>query len=281
MLGLLLLQVLSSCLWLGHGEVVNSFASCPQFFYRGTFPNDVLEPQNAAYICQHYSNSYRFATLYDRDRRIPVYSAYKYQPGSGKRPHTWSFVEPQLIGNNSLKDMEREWDLRENHSIPIDQIKESQAVLEDYEKAIFWDRGSLSPSGHQDDTDSKTATFTLTNTVPMDSYLYTDQWYNYESEILPNFSKDCTTTYVITGAVPGNINISDNRVNVPHYIWSAACCLNGIEPMKGLGFIANNENSHKEKLKLGELEDKLSTLYSGRTVTLFDNACPRQGTSRP
>lgn len=96
MLVLLLLQISLSCLWLGHGEVVTSFeSSCPQFFFRKTPPNEALEPENPAWICQRYKNQYYFATLYDRSRRIPVYSAYLYQPGPGTRPKTW-LVEPQV-----------------------------------------------------------------------------------------------------------------------------------------------------------------------------------------
>lgn len=96
MLWLLLLQVLASCLWLGHSEVVKSFeTSCPQFFFRETPPNEGLEPQNPAWICQRFKNQYYFATLYDRKMHIPVYSAYIYQPGPGKRPKTW-LVEPQV-----------------------------------------------------------------------------------------------------------------------------------------------------------------------------------------
>ncbi|XP_066174960.1 endonuclease domain-containing 1 protein-like [Sylvia atricapilla] len=276
MLGLLLLQVLSSCLWLGHSEVVSSFASCRQFFYAGTPPNDVLEPENPAKICQRYSNSYHFATLYDRRRRIPVYSAYIYKPGSGKRPHTWSFVEPQLIGNNNLKEMEREWVLIYYYNFTTEQIKDSQAVVDDYEKMLGLDRGQLNPSRHQDGTDSKTATFTLTNTVPQDNCLYVRQWNNYESEIMPQLTKNCTTTYVITGAVPGKTYLVNGRVNRPSHIWSAACCVGGTQPKKAWGVIAENDMNQVEVLSLGDLEDRLTTLYGGNTVTLFSSACPRQ-----
>lgn len=96
MLLLLLLQVSASCLWLAGSEVVTSFeSSCPQFFFRETPPNEALQPENPAWICQNYKNQYYFATLYDRNRRIPVYSAYLYQPGPGTRPKTW-LVEPQV-----------------------------------------------------------------------------------------------------------------------------------------------------------------------------------------
>ncbi|KAM4902031.1 endonuclease domain-containing 1 protein-like [Sylvia borin] len=276
MLWLLVLQVLSSCLWLGHSEVVSSFASCPQFFYEGTFPNDVLHPDNPAWICQRYSNSYHFATLYDRRRRIPVYSAYKYKPGAGKRPHTWWFVEPQLINKNNLKDMERESVLISQHKFTLDQIKDSQAVLDDYNKTTGLDRGHLSPSGHQDGRDSKTATFTLTNIVPQDRKLNTGQWNVYEAKTMPKMSKGCTTTYVITGAVPGNSYVADGRINRPSHIWSAACCVVGTQPKKAWGVIAENDKDKVENLSLGDLEARLSTLYSGRTITLFNNACPRK-----
>ncbi|XP_064589233.1 endonuclease domain-containing 1 protein-like [Zonotrichia leucophrys gambelii] len=276
MLGLLLLQVLASCLWLGHSEVVTPFASCPQFFYSETPPNNALNPKNPAWICQRFRNSYHYATLYDRDRRIPVYSAYKYQPGDGKEPPEWWMVEPQLIDKNvNLKEMKRESDLIDQHHFTLEEIEESQAVLEDYEGQKDLDFGHLNPSDHMENQDSKMATFTLTNVVPQDSSLNKGQWNIYQSKTMPQHTKDCTTTYVITGAVPGNINIAKGRVNKPSHIWSAACCVVGTEPTGAWGAIAENDKNELETITLGELEDKLSNLYGGK-VTLFEKACPRE-----
>ncbi|XP_023774563.1 LOW QUALITY PROTEIN: endonuclease domain-containing 1 protein-like [Cyanistes caeruleus] len=279
MLGLLLLQVLASCLWLGHSEVVNSFADCPEFFYAGTTPNDALHPQNPAWICQSYNDSYHYATLYDRDRRIPVYSAYKYQPGPAKRPPKYWCVEPQLINENELQNMEREVVLVEQlHRFTLEEIKKSQAVqvFEDYNKMTGLTHGHLSPNGHMDSKESKTATFTLTNIVPQDENLNSDKWSKYEAKTVPQMSQGCTTTYIITGAVPGNTYIADGRVNVPSHIWSAACCLVGNQPSKAWGAIAENDKNRVKKVSLGDLENMLGTLYRGRRVTLFNNACPRQ-----
>ncbi|XP_063253172.1 endonuclease domain-containing 1 protein-like [Prinia subflava] len=276
MLWLLLLQVLASCLWLGHSEVVMPFASCPQFFYGGTPPNNVLEPKKPAWICQRYRNSYHFATLYDRDGRIPVYSAYIYQPGSGIGPESVWFVEPQLISKNNLNEMERESVLIDEHKFTLDQIKDSQAVREDYDKMTGLSRGHLSPCGHLYSKESKMATFTLTNIVPQDTSLNNGQWNIYELKTMHEKSKGCTTTYVITGAVPGNTYVVEGRVNRPSHIWSAACCLVGTQPKKAWGAIAGNDQNKVENLSLGELEDRLRGLYGGRTVTLFNNACPRQ-----
>ncbi|XP_036256927.1 endonuclease domain-containing 1 protein-like [Molothrus ater] len=275
MLGLLLLlQVLASCLWLGHSEVVNSFDSCPQFFYAGTIPNDALNPRNPAWICQRFRNAYHYATLYDRDRRIPVYSAYIYHPVPGKRPKSW-FVEPQLTGKSNLKEMDSEDHLTDQYNISSADIKESQAVCDDYRELKRLDRGHLSPSGHMDNNVSKMATFTLTNVVPQDSDLNDSQWKVYEHSKMIEKTKGCTTTYVITGAVPGQTSVSNGRVNRPSHIWSAACCLKDEEPTKAWGAIAENDKNQVEELSLGKLEDKLSDLY-GKAVTLFNNACPRQ-----
>ncbi|XP_064277616.1 endonuclease domain-containing 1 protein-like [Passer domesticus] len=277
MLGLLLLQVLASCLWLGHSEVETPFAGCPQFFYAGHPPNDALNPDNPAWICQRFRSSYHYATLYDRDRRIPVYSAYKYQPGDGRRPSDCWMVEPQLIDNNvNLKEMERDWILIQEKKFTLDQIKQSQAVPADYKELEGLDRGHLSPSGHQFSRESKMATFTLTNIVPQDSSLNKGQWNIYESKKMrtKTKTKGCTTTYVITGAVPGNTYVSEERVNRPSHIWSAACCLVDEETTKAWGAIAENDKNEVEELSLGELEERLTELYKGE-VTLFNNACPR------
>ncbi|XP_038011425.1 endonuclease domain-containing 1 protein-like [Motacilla alba alba] len=274
MLGLLLLQVLASCLWLGHSEVVKSFAECPQFFYAETTPSDDLTPKNPAWICQRYNNSYHYATLYDRDKRIPVYSAYKYQPEEVKRPHKWWFVEPQLIGKNNLKEMEREVVLIQ-HNFTLDEIQKSQAVNADYNVTGF-DRGHLCPTGHMDTKEGKTATFTLTNAVPQGSILNNGRWNNYEHQTMIEETKGCTSTYVITGAVPGNTYISNKRVNVPSHIWSAACCLVDEEPADAWGAIAENDKNEVVVLRLGDLEKRLTELYKVKTITLFNNTCPRK-----
>ncbi|XP_059329119.1 endonuclease domain-containing 1 protein-like [Ammospiza nelsoni] len=275
MLGLLLLQVLASCLWLGHSEVVNSFDSCPQFFYDGIPPDGALNPNNPARICQHFNNSYHYATLYNRVRRIPVYSAYKYEPGDDKKPQKWWMVEPQLIDRNSLPDMQYDWALIKQDIFTLDQIKESQAIPDDYKGLKDLDRGHLSPSGHQFSKESMMATFTLTNAVPQDRTLNNDKWNKYEYKTMENNAQGCNNTYVITGAVPGNTYISHERVNRPSHIWSAACCLRDKKPLKAWGAIAENNRNKVEVVSLEELEKRLTDLYGGR-VTLFKNACSQK-----
>ncbi|KAM7056969.1 endonuclease domain-containing 1 protein-like [Acridotheres tristis] len=271
MLGLLLLQVLASCLWLGHSEVVTTFkTSCTQFFYAQTPPLVDTHLQNAASICQVYANKYRFATLYDRNRRIPVYSAYKYQPGNGSRSDSW-FVEPQLVNKDYRKDMQTEDSIIRQYNTSAKEIGKKQAIDNDYMNLTNLDRGHLCPSSHQIDDDSRTATFTLTNIVPQDRTLNQHAWREYEEGMMQK-SRDCTTTYVITGAVHGNTNVPSGRVNIPSHIWSAACCVKGKKPLRSWGAIAKNNENIVQNLTLGRLEKWLEKLYNG-AVILFNNSC--------
>ncbi|XP_014817207.1 PREDICTED: endonuclease domain-containing 1 protein-like [Calidris pugnax] len=276
MLLLLLLQVLASCLWLGRSEVVTSFQSCPQFFFQGTPPNDALKPNNPAWICQRYNNQYHFATLYNRDLRIPAYSAYLYQPEDVTKPGNIWMVEPQLIGPDYPKDMEKESTLMSHSNVTLEQIKNSQASHQDYKNLTGLDRGHLSPSYHQPTFDGKKATFTLTNIVPQNAKLNGGAWLQYEVQMMINKTEDCTTTYVVVGAVPGNSYISSDRVNVPSYIWSGACCEMGKNQMKAWAVIAENDKNAVQPLTLGQLEDRLTGLYKKGQVSLFHSDCPRQ-----
>ncbi|NXU12701.1 ENDD1 protein, partial [Pardalotus punctatus] len=272
MLWLLLLQVSASCFWLGHSEVVTSFATCPRFFHQGTPPNNALEPNKPAWICQRYNNSYHFATLYDRDSRIPIYSAYIYQPGSSPKPQVW-LIEPQLIDATYSGNMEKEKDFVAMHPEAVEDLKQSQAVLDDYKKLTGLTRGHLNPSGHHTNYSSKFTTFTLTNIVPQDAKFNNGAWKSYEVTTMSRMAKGCTTTYVIMGAVPSTPKTPGQRVNTPSHIWSAACCP---AESKAWGVVAdNNSKSQVQVLTLKDVENRLTTLYRKGKVSLFHSDCPR------
>ncbi|XP_017663270.1 PREDICTED: endonuclease domain-containing 1 protein-like isoform X3 [Lepidothrix coronata] len=276
MLWLLLLQVWASCLWLGHGEVVESFANtCNEFFYQKMPATNGLLPENPAWICQTFKNQPFYATLYDKKERIPVYSAYIYQFDTSKRVTPLWMVEPQLIRDNLPKDMETEATLRETYSVTQDDISESQAVYQDYLKLKDLDRGHLNPASHHDTQDGRDATFTLTNIVPQNTALNNGEWNIYEQKTMPKKSKDCQTTYAIVGAVPGTSYIADGRVNVPSHIWASACCKTNNNTMSAWAAIAENNKDKIRVLKLGALEEKLAELYNRGPVSLFHVDCPR------
>ncbi|NXN26046.1 ENDD1 protein, partial [Nycticryphes semicollaris] len=275
MLLLLFLLVLESCLWLGHSDVVPSFQSCPQFFFWETPPNDALQPNNPAWICQRFNNQYHYATLYDRDLRIPVYSAYRYQPGNAKKPgHIW-MVEPQLIGPDFPNAMETETDLIRELKVTLEQISHSQAIPDDYKNVKGLNHGHLNPTSQQPTYSSKKATFTLTNIVPQDETLNNGAWNRYEVKMMIKNTKNCATTYVVVGAVPGNNFIANGRVNIPSHIWSSACCEIGTNERKAWAVIAENDKNEVQVITLGDLENRLTQLYRKGQVSLFHPDCPR------
>nr|XP_015208852.1 PREDICTED: endonuclease domain-containing 1 protein-like [Lepisosteus oculatus] len=280
---------------------------CSQFFFKGQEAR-VGMPNQAARICQRYNNRYHFATLYDRQKRIPVYSAYLYRPKAGvcKRPD-W-FIEPQVricfattvlyslltvprthhfihstkqtaflfilqLAENkkSLKDMQNE----KQTSIDKKKLKESQAVSDDYKtNSNIYDRGHLNPSLHHDDGDSKTATFTLTNIVPQFNQLNQGTWNNYETQTMRDKSQGCKVTYALVGAVPGNQKVGNDRVTVPSHIWAAACCQLKKNKLRSWAAIATNDENETKVTTVGELENTLQKIYNVG-VKLFHPECPR------
>ncbi|XP_069048027.1 endonuclease domain-containing 1 protein-like [Lepisosteus oculatus] len=244
---------------------------CSQFFFKGQEAR-VGMPHQAARICQRYNNRYHFATLYDRQRRIPVYSAYLYRPKAGVCERADWFIEPQLAENEkSLKDMQDEI----LTSIDRKKLKESQAVSEDYTtNSSRYDRGHLNPCLHHDDVDSKTATFTLTNIVPQFNQLNQGTWNNYETQTMRDKSQECTVTYALVGAVPGNQKVGNDRVTVPSHIWAAACCQLNENRLRSWAAIATNDENETKVITVGELENTLQKIYNVG-VKLFHPECPR------
>lgn len=77
------------------GEISNDFSQCLDFFYDKTPPKGISA---AGYqpICQRYNNQYHFASLYHRQYRAPLYSAYILSTADGKRPKSSWMYEPQV-----------------------------------------------------------------------------------------------------------------------------------------------------------------------------------------
>ncbi|XP_049898289.1 endonuclease domain-containing 1 protein-like isoform X2 [Epinephelus moara] len=201
------------------GEISDDFSQCLDFFYNRTPPRGI---NAAGYqpICQRYKNQYHFASLYHRQQRVPLYSAYILSPADGKRPRkTWMY-EPQLAFSRASPEMQQ-------FQYPVDQnVIESQAVIDDYKNSTFT-KGHLNPSLHQKTKEDREATFTLTNIVPQQKGSNSGPWNNLENDVLRRFKAFCNgSMYVITGAMPyeSEHHWINNRVSVPEYMWSAYCC---------------------------------------------------------
>ncbi|KAF3693916.1 Endonuclease domain-containing 1 protein [Channa argus] len=208
--------------WIGGlvlAEINKDFSNCLNFFYDRIPPKGISA---AGYqpICQRYKNQYHFATLYHRELRVPLYSAYILRPANGKRPNSNWMYEPQLAFSRASAEMSL-------FQVPVDQnVIESQAVLQDYKNSSYT-KGHLNPSMHQKTEADREATFTLTNIVPQKAGSNSGPWSILESEVLRKFNSYCKSQmYVITGGMPyvSKAHWLNNRVSVPEYIWSAYCC---------------------------------------------------------
>uniref|UniRef100_A0A3Q0RUV0 Uncharacterized protein n=1 Tax=Amphilophus citrinellus TaxID=61819 RepID=A0A3Q0RUV0_AMPCI len=197
---------------------VGDFTPCLQFFYRSWPPKGLAGTP----ICQHFNNSYHFATLYSRPRRTPWFSAYLYTVPAGKRPSaSWKY-EPQLAypqADGTMKPFPRP---------PLDQnIVESQAVEHDYINSTY-SRGHLNPSLHHKSHDTRDATFTLTNVVPQKTGSNDGPWEFLEQSVNHTLATYCLKeAYVVTGIIPYQSDdhwLNNHRVAVPEYLWSAYCC---------------------------------------------------------
>uniref|UniRef100_A0A8B9QYU4 Endonuclease domain containing 1 n=1 Tax=Anas platyrhynchos TaxID=8839 RepID=A0A8B9QYU4_ANAPL len=142
------------------GEDEAGFAECNVFFPGQVPPEGFTEPFHVK-ICQQYNREPRFATLYSTKDKIPLYSAFKYIKAAQNEEESW-LVEPQVDDpDNDQQEMVLEADLVGT----VANLGANQALTSDYVGSGY-ERGLLNPSLLNEE-DFQTATYTLTNAVPL------------------------------------------------------------------------------------------------------------------
>ncbi|KAI4813902.1 hypothetical protein KUCAC02_003123 [Chaenocephalus aceratus] len=201
----------------------NHIERCKDSLYMGTPPRGFTD-NNLKRICQRYSDRPRYVTLYDPQKRIPVYSAYTFKKTEGDRrvDYPWMF-EPQLAetdGNGNMQPFPTGY----LHM----KFEDSQAVLDDYSDVVLYERGHLNPDQHQSTPHDRAATYTLTNVVPQIREFNIGPWRQYEERIRLRLNNFCRgVAYIVTGVTTrGNMIRRNNqdRVAIPEDVWSAYCC---------------------------------------------------------
>ncbi|XP_043074279.1 endonuclease domain-containing 1 protein-like [Puntigrus tetrazona] len=260
-------------------EVVNSFEKCKNYFLNEQPPvipgilNNSDSTGNNRYkqICQKYKNAYRFATLYDTENKIPVFSAYIYE---GKKEN---FTRPNP-----------KWMIESELESPVAEMTvltcANQAIREDYRNNSYnVDRGHLFPSCHAANKVTAKSTFTLTNVVPQKISFNGGSWSRME-EKTKNIMDTCinsnnnVSAHVLTGAIPGEIKLN-KKVNIPLYLWMAFCCYNKTEEKwVSQAYWAENieENPVDEKTIEQKSVRELQNFFNETwvpNVQLFDNYC--------
>ncbi|XP_048053716.1 endonuclease domain-containing 1 protein-like [Megalobrama amblycephala] len=241
----------------GSAKVVQNFEQeCGQFFANGKSPTRFSGSQYRQ-ICQTLNDVHYYATYYDTQNRIPVYSAYKFE-GIKKcnRLNKWH-TEPQLDDNKAGQNMEFQrisWRYRGLR----------QALNRDYVKSGFH-RGHLAPVYQARSQDCADATFTLTNAAPQYPSFNSGQWWNEEERLAKDLKRQCQHVYIVTGVVPGKTFLDKKikRVNVPSHFWTAYCCLDHKDRCSHSGGIigTNDKKSKIRRMTVADLEEELQKVY--------------------
>ncbi|OCU02871.1 hypothetical protein XELAEV_18008643mg [Xenopus laevis] len=262
----------------GVSEILQSFNDvphCQNFFHQGQEPIRLDSPSTAR-ICQRLQGVYYYATLYHRDARVPIYSAYILEKSTTSRPDLSSsswYLEPMLA------ELPQENMLQPSHSAlqpELARVTESQAVNDDYRNSGLT-RGHLNPSGHHS-SESQLSTFTYTNMAPQQGNFNSGSWNNYETFLKDSVLPSCSQTHVITGVILSGFNPEEGvwlrgRVNVPTFFWSAFCCVRGDGSRRAEGRLGSNVAPYEVLTKsVPQLESVLSQEY-GQNVLLFPGGC--------
>nr|XP_033793535.1 endonuclease domain-containing 1 protein-like [Geotrypetes seraphini] len=256
------------------GEVVEKFTeipACGRSFHLGEEPRG-LNSSTTARICQRLRGVHFYATLYDQNGRIPIYSAYILEESTTSRPDISSsnwYLEPMLAGIEKPDMQQASTSLVQNN---LEQFEESQAVNNDYRNSGF-SRGHLNPSQHHS-SEAQIATFTFTNMAPQESTLNSGSWNQYESFLRSSILPSCSEAYVVTGIIPSGTTPEEGvwirgRVNVPSFFWSAFSCQlkNGEWHMEAR--LGRNARPYDVQTKtVSELEEMLAAKF-GENVTIF------------
>lgn len=257
---------------------------CNDYFYNKQAPQNIPGNINDyVVIVQIINNTSYYCTLYNTKDKIAVFSAYQMhfgESGECARKDNW-YIEPGL--STSTTDGVSNNKVSKNH--------QEQASNDDY-KLAYWDKGHLNPNFFQTG-EGREATFRLTNAVPMHPAFNRIYWYELEKQTKELMKKNCSEgkRYLITGAIPSPSKNwktlkNESKVNIPDYIFTAACCFKqemsfsfayiGRNEANTEIFVSNVRNVGNVIQKKWPLEDS-KVIENELDFTLFRNDCGNYG----
>lgn len=200
-------------------------------------------------ICGQQDDKYFYATMFDEDLGIAVFSAY--------------FLTEEMVDFDNYKPRhEHPW-------YPTPGIRK-QGSLAMYRDQVQYDRGHLVPSKtYSSSQERRDSTFTYTNAVPQDSSWNSGFWSTFEDRIRQYARKTCTklpgTLYLLTGTSfariqkeDGNLRVFPNlpvkplqQIAIPNSLWTAGCCVRHEGISESFAVMGNNVwNFNRESLTL-------------------------------
>ncbi len=137
------------------------------------------------------------------------------------------------------------------------------------------------------DEDTAKSTCILTNIVPQKGSFNSGSWNRMEQKVQTLMNSHCRDdkdsnkilAYVLTGAVPSQTDLLNNKVNIPSHMWTAFCCYNSdSKKWESQAHWAENVDESNDKVKtiseqkLQKVQEFLNRMY-GKEYTLFNGEC--------
>lgn len=248
-------------------------------------------------LCQNnYGKSHYYATLFNTDTNIPVYSAVKirrnkYASTYPRPTSNWHYMCNGLCGTSTPSSSSSFYgNLASVGSANYDKCDRYQPQDNDYlgnNAAIGIDRGHLIPNALMNQNeDAAKATFTLTNVAPQYSTFNQQAWNQLECMVRKFMEEEINNedvwilvgTYGKDRTMNGSDN-SKNNVDIPEFYWHAFCYTDGSN--NTYSWVYMQKNASNQSQSSGDNFMSVSTFsntYYGRAA-IFDNACqnPSQG----
>ncbi len=160
-----------------------------------------------------------------------------------------------------------------------------QACPKEYVNQDDLTRGHLLPMSYAANEDTAKSTCTMTNIVPQKGSFNSGSWSRMEIKVKKLMDSHCRDekdnnkilAYVLTGAVPSQTKLLNNKVNIPSHMWTAFCCYNSKnKKWESQAHLGENIDESKGKTigkqKLKDVQDFLKSQYKAE-YTLFNGEC--------
>lgn len=215
------------------------FGACNDFFDYNFFPTGYTMTPNVVELCQNENGKRKdnmFATLYDKSNKIPIYSAYV------------------LDKSNTRCPLLQRWHIEAD----IPHSEQAVGARGEYTNTDFI-RGHLGVNCYKTDEGTESE-YALTNSIPEAQLERFSQAQEKSKQIMEDDCLDGTAFYV-SGVIPGGKATTNSDINVPGFLYTAACCRKDVGSFS-FGFIGENKrNSHVDVLDVVKLGKTIKDNY--------------------
>ena len=244
---------------------------------------EVYNQSRYAMICQmgREGNEPYYATLFDKQNKIPVFSKFVVQSGSSPRKSKFLLEGDLVYPMDGYVHTENEINsfLHANNITNI-TIESTQATDGDYfnqSTSPTYQKGHLNPhASFRFSRDAVNSTHTYTNVAPQVSNFNLGTWKVVENTVRL-YANGCPNHTAVVGVTPSRDSPLNGRVNIPSFFWTYLLCNRTISAILAPNTDNKNFNSSRLVTQLylneSDLNHLLITLnsLSHSSIQHFEN----------